>query len=195
MIIFTFFFFLMIRRPPRSTRTDTLFPYTTLFRSVVVRSELGADTEQRRYERSLEHMAPMIVGAIRQPRHSAGIRSGEPAKCDRATAGKGQPIPREQHAILPRHDLAVIFSDQARALGTQENASRRTVIDILRHLRCDLARTIGTDAGDPRRRNDIPGLHDIGRSERADAFAAVRPARPICPPHGPPRGYQSADRR
>src|SRR3546814_1835423 len=28
-----FFFFLMIRRPPRSTRTDTLFPYTTLFRS------------------------------------------------------------------------------------------------------------------------------------------------------------------
>src|SRR3546814_20231173 len=30
------FFFLMIRRPPRSTRTDTLFPYTTLFRSGVV---------------------------------------------------------------------------------------------------------------------------------------------------------------
>src|SRR3546814_8509385 len=29
-----FIFFLMIRRPPRSTRTDTLFPYTTLFRSV-----------------------------------------------------------------------------------------------------------------------------------------------------------------
>src|SRR3546814_16395460 len=27
------FFFLMIRRPPRSTRPDTLFPYTTLFRS------------------------------------------------------------------------------------------------------------------------------------------------------------------
>src|SRR3546814_12117266 len=27
------FFFLRIRRPPRSTRTDTLFPYTTLFRS------------------------------------------------------------------------------------------------------------------------------------------------------------------
>src|SRR3546814_11625572 len=29
----SFLFFLMIRRPPRSTRTDTLFPYTTLFRS------------------------------------------------------------------------------------------------------------------------------------------------------------------
>src|SRR3546814_11460183 len=34
------FFFLMIRRPPRSTRTDTLFPYTTLFRS----DEGGAST-------------------------------------------------------------------------------------------------------------------------------------------------------
>src|SRR3546814_12555255 len=35
-LIYVFFFFLMIRRPPRSTRTDTLFPYTTLFRSLAV---------------------------------------------------------------------------------------------------------------------------------------------------------------
>src|SRR3546814_10025302 len=32
-LCFDIVFFLMIRRPPRSTRTDTLFPYTTLFRS------------------------------------------------------------------------------------------------------------------------------------------------------------------
>src|SRR3546814_19703309 len=31
----SFLFFLMLRRPPRSTRTDTLFPYTTLFRSTI----------------------------------------------------------------------------------------------------------------------------------------------------------------
>src|SRR3546814_13190831 len=36
MSYFFSFFFLMRRRPPRSTRTDTLFPYTTLFRSVGV---------------------------------------------------------------------------------------------------------------------------------------------------------------
>src|SRR3546814_8322782 len=36
-----FFFFLMIRRPPRSTRTDTLFPYTTLFRSRPRKGWLG----------------------------------------------------------------------------------------------------------------------------------------------------------
>src|SRR3546814_9642759 len=34
------FFFLMIRRPPRSTRTDTLFPYTTLFRSIDKRQKI-----------------------------------------------------------------------------------------------------------------------------------------------------------
>src|SRR3546814_19705976 len=33
LFVYYLFFFLMIRRPPRSTRTDTLFPYTTLFRS------------------------------------------------------------------------------------------------------------------------------------------------------------------
>src|SRR3546814_2613002 len=32
------YFVLMIRRPPRSTRTDTLFPYTTLFRSILFHS-------------------------------------------------------------------------------------------------------------------------------------------------------------
>src|SRR3546814_20176465 len=34
LLVLDLFCFLMIRRPPRSTRTDTLFPYTTLFRSL-----------------------------------------------------------------------------------------------------------------------------------------------------------------
>src|SRR3546814_16771662 len=38
----------MIRRPPRSTRTDTLFPYTTLFRSPAVGSREGQPTGGRR---------------------------------------------------------------------------------------------------------------------------------------------------
>src|SRR3546814_16762100 len=37
----------MIRRPPRSTRTDTLFPYTTLFRSDVTVSFNGAYTHEK----------------------------------------------------------------------------------------------------------------------------------------------------
>src|SRR3546814_10649822 len=39
-IVLVCFIFLMIQRPPRSTRTDTLFPYTTLFRS----GDVGGDT-------------------------------------------------------------------------------------------------------------------------------------------------------
>src|SRR3546814_20524781 len=36
-----YFLFLMIRRPPRSTRTDTLFPYTTLCRSDALKSDIA----------------------------------------------------------------------------------------------------------------------------------------------------------
>src|SRR3546814_7367226 len=57
------FFFLMIRRPPRSTRTDTLFPYTTLFRSF---------PEPSRVARSLRHAA----APARRPR--ARCRTGGP---------------------------------------------------------------------------------------------------------------------
>src|SRR3546814_10376559 len=38
------YFLLMIRRPPRSTRTDTLFPYTTLFRSISATVIIAAKT-------------------------------------------------------------------------------------------------------------------------------------------------------
>src|SRR3546814_2077344 len=45
------FFFLMVRRPPRSTRTDTLFPYTTLFRSdpggVMLVKVMASDPQRR----------------------------------------------------------------------------------------------------------------------------------------------------
>src|SRR3546814_7107095 len=62
-------FFLMIRRPPRSTRTDTLFPYTTLFRSrgdqvaapaaVVRKSAIPDDKEMLRAARSEEHTSEL----------------------------------------------------------------------------------------------------------------------------------------
>src|SRR3546814_12035322 len=44
----------MIRRPPRSTRTDTLFPYTTLFRAPTAKSHKGA-SGKRRSERPRRH--------------------------------------------------------------------------------------------------------------------------------------------
>src|SRR3546814_14419913 len=47
-LLYFLFFFLMIRRPPRSTRTDTLFPYTTLFRSASVRKPGALDLSRPR---------------------------------------------------------------------------------------------------------------------------------------------------
>src|SRR3546814_12539908 len=60
------FFFLMIRRPPRSTRTDTLFPYTTLFRSHQEDGRLQGARQVRR-----------PPGRLRQPQHLLGARSEE----------------------------------------------------------------------------------------------------------------------
>src|SRR3546814_19116289 len=54
---FLFFFFLMIRRPPISTLTDTLFPYTTLFRSVGQGGKAGierCEIRPRRIEQFVE---------------------------------------------------------------------------------------------------------------------------------------------
>src|SRR3546814_4983857 len=71
------FFFLMIRRPPRSTRTDTLFPYTTLFRSLervpgIKKSETWAYPKRElRVELDLKrlaelHLSPTQVLAVIQ---------------------------------------------------------------------------------------------------------------------------------
>src|SRR3546814_16998838 len=49
------FFFLMRRRPPRSTRTDTLFPYTTLFRSLHRRFAVAGATAERAARHLVTH--------------------------------------------------------------------------------------------------------------------------------------------
>src|SRR3546814_3470878 len=106
-----FFFVLMIRRPPRSTRTDTLFPYTTLFRS---RSRRLADAYRRlRFRarsgawRTLSAMDPRLAGDGRQamagshrrPRPGRPARPARPTGgADRALAGGG----RDPHWPAPR---------------------------------------------------------------------------------------------
>src|SRR3546814_8258468 len=57
----SFIFFLMIRRPPRSTRTDTLFPYTTLFRS-------DCESSSRKCRRLPNIMSRMTIRLQRSPR-------------------------------------------------------------------------------------------------------------------------------
>src|SRR3546814_1696140 len=85
MVVFSHVFFLMIRRPPRSTRTDTLFPYTTLFRSLeqVRRGPVEADLAllhevglvrqgERDVDRLLDHHDG---GALRSEEHTSELQS------------------------------------------------------------------------------------------------------------------------
>src|SRR3546814_16095521 len=95
------FFFLMIRRPPRSTRTDTRFPYTTLFRSHRV-DEAPVERRLRVHRLTAVHHLEGAPGADqpRQPLCAAGARNradprlGQPhaggACVDSHVAGKRQ---------------------------------------------------------------------------------------------------------
>src|SRR3546814_21063183 len=62
----------MIRRPPRSTRTDTLFPYTTLFRS---RAAIESADDAREFQPS------------RDPKHAAGRASTDQAHRNTSCSG------------------------------------------------------------------------------------------------------------
>src|SRR3546814_5009409 len=66
----------MIRRPPRSTRTDTLFPYTTLFRSGAVRHRHGPGRGDPRGDR-LQQAGHRIRA------HRAALRRRDRAACRR----------------------------------------------------------------------------------------------------------------
>src|SRR3546814_18236158 len=75
----------MIRRPPISTRTDTLFPYTTLFRSPVdlALQELVDDLEEHDVARVLEQrkraLQPALPAGIQQSTHQ--LQHMHPATC------------------------------------------------------------------------------------------------------------------
>src|SRR3546814_18080763 len=56
----------MIRRPPRSTRTDTLFPYTTLFRSTERRSMVMSEEEKKL---TAYHEAGHALVGLAMPKH------------------------------------------------------------------------------------------------------------------------------
>src|SRR3546814_15996501 len=78
------FFFLMIRRPPKSTRTDTLFPYTTLVRSSGGKLGATGGAAPGREGRNVDHfaiaIAPFDEPAIRShlAHHGVAIEQAGP---------------------------------------------------------------------------------------------------------------------
>src|SRR3546814_8383461 len=61
----------MIRRPPRSTRTDTLFPYTTLFRS-------GGDGVDRQIGAARQRPFALAAGALADAEGDRGLAEADP---------------------------------------------------------------------------------------------------------------------
>src|SRR3546814_14137792 len=96
MFYYFFLFFLRIRRPPRSTRTDTLFPYTTLFRSAAcrgprARGQAEGDAALHQPVDGHEHRALRAFGLCsregnrKRTRHGRGAYGAEPRA---VTAGR-----------------------------------------------------------------------------------------------------------
>src|SRR3546814_20091504 len=83
----------MIRRPPRSTRTDTLFPYTTLFRSPHEYSRHPTGDTCRQTERSHGRMAPLATPAGRSATKRVPGRQGRTAPASAALQPEGKHAP------------------------------------------------------------------------------------------------------
>src|SRR3546814_13615279 len=105
----SFFFFLMIRRPPRSTRTDTLFPYTTLFRSAgtVVR-RLDADRRVHLFGR---HQARQARAGAGRRQESHGDHAGRRSRRSEEHTSELQSLMRISYAVFclnkKRHNIAL----------------------------------------------------------------------------------------
>src|SRR3546814_16992888 len=97
-VSFVFCFFLMIRRPPRSTRTDTLFPYTTLFRSAADRRflQLRGPRSHLHARLGLSVLECGRLSNVRPSRVSPRRRGPISGRFKMAPAGAGLPPPREQ---------------------------------------------------------------------------------------------------
>src|SRR3546814_15995559 len=95
------FLFLMRRRPPRSTRTDTLFPYTTLFRSPPDEPEQTGSDETRRHD---PQQVDQAERRAHQQGHDDGDRRADQGGPDRQALVDDAPPGEQAHASRPQGD-------------------------------------------------------------------------------------------
>src|SRR3546814_17871032 len=116
----------MILRPPRSTRTDTLFPYTTLFRSPArgtLRSKTGAAVSKdvRRWSLvGLPFPAPPLSRSYRKFRHVIVSRYVEAGDALQAFDKYRPHADRDR-----RHELCMIFDQDLIGIVTDRKAVNR----------------------------------------------------------------------
>src|SRR3546814_17936106 len=91
----------MIRRPPRSTRTDTLFPYTTLFRSAAGRAGLRLHRRGVRADRAAAAPAVAHRGGTPRPWRCGGLPGASPPGGRLAWLLPRDPSPRRPPRARP----------------------------------------------------------------------------------------------
>src|SRR3546814_11261610 len=128
----------MIRRPPRSTRTDTLFPYTTLFRSNV----------------EDDHSAPAALVGLLGSAERVGARTGAGVLADEVVNPSG--THRAQHHPIPQVDTHHALGLTVLAPPPASSPPRRP------HLHRRRPRCVTASRPDPRR---WPPPSPAGRSE------------------------------
>src|SRR3546814_14013261 len=122
-----FFFFLMIRRPPRSTRTDTLFPYTTLFRSLVDRAAgLAPESRNGRLQRAVVRTHAAAVVRLQPQRAIEVAELGAARHQERRRPYQRQAAHAAAHATEPTAALPgpPRPRTEKRRLGTQTARTR-----------------------------------------------------------------------
>src|SRR3546814_13542479 len=126
----------MIRRPPRSTRTDTLFPYTTLFRSRSVEYlDLGNLNRLDRHEiGGVERIDPSQIrafddlrGRFRRETDASG-NGGHRRQSVPAVVGSHFGILAVGHRSLPRWTNKGIDQDIAQAKRLARGSDRKSVV-------------------------------------------------------------------
>src|SRR3546814_2447393 len=115
----------MIRRPPRSTRTDTLFPYTTLFRSA--RSGVSAAAAP-----ALFHLGGLcgVSAALARPVH-AGVRRRDQGGADRRAGAR-----ERRHGAIPDLLLwhAAIVGDPSGGRGDARSEEHTSELQSLMRI-------------------------------------------------------------
>src|SRR3546814_3782089 len=118
MFISDSFFFLMIRRPPRSTRTDTLFPYTTLFRSALP-AELHA------FGKTQQKEAAAFVAATAETR-----KAGKPRLAIETLPGDAASTRRMRLAII-NDDMPFLLDSIAATINAHDIAIDRVIHPVV----------------------------------------------------------------
>src|SRR3546814_14265110 len=118
----------MIRRPPRSTRTDTLFPYTTLFRSLCALDHVEADAAEAEDDHIVAHLH---LGGVNDRSHAGRDAAADiAARLERRVLTDLRDRDLGQHGAVGEGRAAHVLEDRLPLLAEAAGAVRHNAISL-----------------------------------------------------------------